>query len=78
MNIIKWTIVVVVGIISATAIGITFLVTNSVNTVYDSNQLFTKSHNIFIDTATAKCKHQNDWKIQCDILSCEIDALSVF
>ena len=27
---------------------------NSVNTVYDSNQLFTKSHNIFIDTATAK------------------------
>jgi choice-of-anchor B domain-containing protein len=27
---------------------------NSINTVYDSNQLFTKSHNIFIDTATAK------------------------
>ncbi len=27
---------------------------NSVNTVYDSNQLFTQSHNIFIDTATAK------------------------
>jgi len=27
---------------------------SSVNTVYDSNQLFTQSHNIFIDTATAK------------------------
>ena len=27
---------------------------NSVNTVYDSNQLFIQSHNIFIDTATAK------------------------
>lgn len=27
---------------------------NSVNVVYDSNALFTKSHNIFIDTATAK------------------------
>lgn len=27
---------------------------NSVNTVYDSNILFNKSHNIFIDTATAK------------------------
>jgi choice-of-anchor B domain-containing protein len=27
---------------------------NSVNTVYDSNQLFTQAHNIFIDTATAK------------------------
>tara|TARA_B100001142_G_scaffold318851_2_gene361529 strand:+ start:427 stop:1764 length:1338 start_codon:yes stop_codon:yes gene_type:complete len=27
---------------------------NSVNTVYDSNVLFTKSHNIYIDTATAK------------------------
>ena len=27
---------------------------NTVNTVYDSNNLFTKSHNIFIDTATAK------------------------
>jgi choice-of-anchor B domain-containing protein len=27
---------------------------NSVNTVYDSNALFTKAHNIFIDTATAK------------------------
>ena len=27
---------------------------NSVNTVYDSNALFTKSHNIYIDTATAK------------------------
>lgn len=27
---------------------------NSVNTVYDSNVLFTKAHNIFIDTATAK------------------------
>jgi choice-of-anchor B domain-containing protein len=27
---------------------------NSVNTVYDSNTLFTKAHNIFIDTATAK------------------------
>ncbi|MAU35978.1 MAG: hypothetical protein CMD14_01230 [Flavobacteriales bacterium] len=27
---------------------------NSVNVVYDSNVLFTKSHNIFIDTATAK------------------------
>jgi hypothetical protein len=26
----------------------------SVNTVYDSNALFTKSHNIYIDTATAK------------------------
>jgi choice-of-anchor B domain-containing protein len=26
----------------------------SINTVYDSNNLFTKSHNIFIDTATAK------------------------
>ena len=26
----------------------------SVNTVYDSNQLFTQAHNIFIDTATAK------------------------
>ena len=34
MNIIKWTVVVVAGIISATAIGITFLVTNSVNTVF--------------------------------------------
>jgi len=33
MNIIKWTIVVVVGIMSATAIGITFLITNSVNTI---------------------------------------------
>jgi len=33
MNIIKWTIVVVAGIISATAIGMTFLITNSVNTV---------------------------------------------
>lgn len=37
---------------------------NSVNVVYDSNQLFTKSHNIFIDTATAKLyacavKHTN-------------------
>ena len=27
---------------------------NSINTVYDSNDLFTKAHNIFIDTATAK------------------------
>ena len=27
---------------------------NSINTVYDSNALFTKSHNIYIDTATAK------------------------
>ena len=27
---------------------------NSVNTVYDSNILFTKAHNIYIDTATAK------------------------
>ncbi len=27
---------------------------NSVNTVYDSNELFSKSHNIFIDTAAAK------------------------
>ena len=27
---------------------------NSVNTVYDSNALFIKSHNIYIDTATAK------------------------
>ena len=27
---------------------------NSVTTVYDSNALFTKSHNIYIDTATAK------------------------
>jgi len=27
---------------------------DSVNTVYDSNNLFTKSHNIYIDTATAK------------------------
>ena len=27
---------------------------NSVSTVYDSNNLFNKSHNIFIDTATAK------------------------
>ena len=27
---------------------------DSVNTVYDSNQLFTQAHNIFIDTATAK------------------------
>ena len=27
---------------------------DSVNTVYDSNALFTKSHNIYIDTATAK------------------------
>ena len=27
---------------------------NSVNTVYDSNSLFNQSHNIFIDTATAK------------------------
>ena len=27
---------------------------DSVTTVYDSNALFTKSHNIFIDTATAK------------------------
>ena len=27
---------------------------NSVNIVYDSNALFTKSHNIYIDTATAK------------------------
>ena len=27
---------------------------NSVTTVYDSNNLFNKSHNIFIDTATAK------------------------
>tara|TARA_B100000902_G_C27302237_1_gene913498 strand:+ start:1228 stop:2577 length:1350 start_codon:yes stop_codon:yes gene_type:complete len=27
---------------------------NSVNTVYDSNNLFRKAHNIFIDTATAK------------------------
>ena len=27
---------------------------NSVTTVYDSNVLFTKSHNIYIDTATAK------------------------
>jgi len=33
MNIIKWTIVVVVGIMSATAIGVTFLITNSVNTI---------------------------------------------
>ena len=33
MNIIKWTVVVVAGIISATAIGVTFLITNSVNTV---------------------------------------------
>jgi hypothetical protein len=33
MNIIKWTIVVVVGVISATLIGMTFLITNSVNTV---------------------------------------------
>ncbi len=37
---------------------------NSVNVVYDSNVLFTKSHNIFIDTATAKLyvcavKHTN-------------------
>ena len=27
---------------------------NSINTVYDSNNLFTKAHNIFIDTATGK------------------------
>ena len=27
---------------------------NSVNTIYDSNALFTKAHNIYIDTATAK------------------------
>lgn len=27
---------------------------NSVNTVYDSNNLFTKAHNIFIDTTTGK------------------------
>ena len=27
---------------------------NSINTVYDSNSLFTKAHNIFIDTASAK------------------------
>ena len=27
---------------------------NSINTVYDSNALFTKAHNIFIDTSTAK------------------------
>jgi choice-of-anchor B domain-containing protein len=27
---------------------------NSVNTIYDSNALFIKSHNIYIDTATAK------------------------
>ena len=27
---------------------------NSINTVYDSNQLFARAHNIFIDTATAK------------------------
>jgi len=27
---------------------------NSVNTIYDSNSLFTKAHNIYIDTATAK------------------------
>jgi len=37
---------------------------NSVSVVYDSNLLFTKSHNIFIDTATAKLyvcavKHTN-------------------
>lgn len=37
---------------------------NSVNIVYDTNSLFTKSHNIFIDTATAKLyacavKHTN-------------------
>ncbi|MEE2700130.1 MAG: choice-of-anchor B family protein [Bacteroidota bacterium] len=37
---------------------------NSVNVVYDSDVLFTKSHNIFIDTATAKLyvcavKHTN-------------------
>jgi choice-of-anchor B domain-containing protein len=37
---------------------------NSVSVVYDSNVLFTKSHNIFIDTATAKLyvcavKHTN-------------------
>ena len=37
---------------------------NSVSIVYDSNILFTKSHNIFIDTATAKLyvcavKHTN-------------------
>mgnify|MGYP000103156497 CR=1 FL=1 len=28
MNIIKWTIVVIAGVISATAIGVTFLITN--------------------------------------------------
>jgi len=33
MNIIKWTIVVVTGIISATTIVIVFLITNSINTV---------------------------------------------
>ena len=33
MNIIKWTIVVIVGIISATTIAVAFLITNSVNTV---------------------------------------------
>lgn len=27
---------------------------NSINTVYDSNALFTKSHNVYIDTTTAK------------------------
>ena len=37
---------------------------NSINVVYDSDSLFTKSHNIFIDTATAKLyvcavKHTN-------------------
>ena len=33
MNIIKWTVVVIAGIISATTIAVSFLVTNSVNTV---------------------------------------------
>jgi len=33
MNIIKWTIVVVVGIASVTSIAITFLITNSANTI---------------------------------------------
>lgn len=33
MNILKWTVVVIAGIIAATTIAVAFLVTNSANTI---------------------------------------------
>ena len=33
MNIIKWTIVVIAGLVAVTIVAVTFLVTNSANTI---------------------------------------------